>query len=448
MDRIRNQVRKIGIDKAIAYSSLARIIQAGGGVFTIFFIASCLTFDEQGYYYTFGSILAIQVFFELGLGSIITQYVAYEVAHMRLEGHSFVGSDQYKSRLTSLLRLFVKWYFIISILFLFVLIAVGFAFFSKFGGIGTVEWKAPWIILSVSSAFNLFLSPFIAFIEGLGKVKEVAFLRMLTQIVAILLVWFVLLMGGKLYASAFAFFAYSVISSTFLMSNRFRKLFINLWRYKVVERVDYKQEIFPYQWRIALSWLSGYFIFQLFNPVLFAYSGPKIAGQVGITLTALNGILSLVLSWTSTKVPFWSSLISKQEYDTLDISFNQVIRSSTFVCICCVCLFLLFLMGLSFVYIPLYDRFLPITLVIILSTTIIINNMVNAWATYLRCHKKEPFLIQAVIIGVLTALSTYLSGKYIGVDGVVIGYTLITVLVSFPLSFCIFTTKKKEYHGI
>ena len=37
----------------------------------------------------------------------------------------------------------------------------------------------------------------------------------------------------------------------------------------------------------------GYFIFQLFNPVLFATEGAVVAGQMGMTLAALNGIKHL-----------------------------------------------------------------------------------------------------------------------------------------------------------
>jgi len=69
------------------------------------------------------------------------------------------------------------------------------------------------------------------------------------------------------------------------------------------------------------------------------------------------------------------------------------------------------------------------------------------WATYLRCHKKEPFLIQAIVIGILTASSTILTAKYIGIEGVVIGYVSIVIFASLPISYYIFITKKKLYHG-
>ena len=96
---------KIGMDGAIAYSSAARIFQAFAGVITIFFIATFLTGEEQGFYYTFGSILAIQTFFELGFAGIMTQYVAHEVVHLRqTETYDYEGDEKYKSRLAYLVK--------------------------------------------------------------------------------------------------------------------------------------------------------------------------------------------------------------------------------------------------------------------------------------------------------------------------------------------------------
>jgi hypothetical protein len=192
--------------------------------------------------------------------------------------------------------------------------------------------------------------------------------------------------------------------------------------------------------------MSGYFIFQLFNPVLFAYCGPESAGQMGMTLTVLNGILNLTLSWTSTNVPSWSSLIAIKKYDSLDMSFSKVLKSSSIVCLSGIIFFLSVLFLIYKLEWPIYFRFLPLYLTMLMSTTIFINNIVNAWATYLRCHKKEPFLIQAVIVGICSAISTILTAKFIGVDGVVIGYACVVAFISLPLSYYIFRTKKIEYN--
>lgn len=85
MDLIKFIANKMGMDGAIAYSSVARIVQGVAGVVSVFFLSTFLSGVEQGYYFTFGSILAMQVFFELGLTGIMAQYVAHEASHLELK---------------------------------------------------------------------------------------------------------------------------------------------------------------------------------------------------------------------------------------------------------------------------------------------------------------------------------------------------------------------------
>jgi hypothetical protein len=236
-----------------------------------------------------------------------------------------------------------------------------------------------------------------------------------------------------------------VILSYFIISPYF-KLIWNLQKIKVDEFVSYKKEIFPYQWRLALSWMSGYFIFQLFNPVVFASEGAVIAGQMGMTLAALNAVMSITLSWTGTKVPLWSSLIALKEFIKLDISFKKVLRHSSIIAILLMIGFSLFLIFLDYHNFDLSNRFLPWWLSSLLMITVVINNLVNAWATYLRCHKQEPFLLQAIVVGVLCAISTFLMAKYVGIEGIVLGYLLIISMVSLPLSYYIYDKNRRQWH--
>lgn len=439
---------KLGVTKAIAFNSIARAIQGAGGFVTVFLVAKFLTAAEQGYYYTFTSILSIQIFIELGLGGIITQFVAHEFAFLEISEQSIMDGDGYHlSRLSSLVRFFIKWYVCAALLLLFALIIVGFSFFRNYSVDENIEWSSPWVLLVIATSLNLLLSPLFAFYEGINKVKEVAFIRMVTQFTGLIFVWCILISGGKLYTASFTALLNLVINIILLFKyHSLVKIVVYLLKIDVKEKVDYFNEIFPYQWKIALSWMSGYFIFQLFNPVLFATCGARVAGQMGMTLSVLNGILGLTLSWTSTNIPLWSSLIAKKKYKDLDISFNNVLKSSSLVCFMGITFFLVFLLFMEKGGMPLGNRFLPFSISAILSITIFINNIINAWATYLRCHKKEPFILQAVIVGFASALSTILSANLLGVQGVVIGYTLIVVFISMPLSYYIFKIKKPLYN--
>jgi O-antigen/teichoic acid export membrane protein len=452
IEQIKNILRKTGMDGAIFYTATGRIIQAGGAVVTILFIARFLSEAEQGYYYTFGSILAIQTFFELGLGGIIIQYVAHEAAHLKLKDNVFSGSSRYTSRLASLLHLFVKWYMVISLLLLCTLVVSGWIFFSEFETAGdAVGWRYPWYILCFGTALNLFISPLIAFIEGVGRVKDIALLRLIAQLTSLLSVLIVLYSDGRLYASGISALVYFIVSLVFLWKKGLFGIITGLWKQTGADKVSYRKEILPYQWRIALSWVSGYFIFHLFNPVLFAYSGPKIAGQMGMTLSALGGIQSLSLSWLNTKVPLYSKLIALKNYVELDGIFNKTLKQMLSVCFVLlttlfICIFAIRQIGLKLGEGYLGDRFLDYIPMLLMMIPLFVNQFVNSWATYLRCHKQEPFLINSIVAGFLCCLSTLLLGKYMGVMGVTTGYCVITVAL-LPWGYWIYRTKKKEYHG-
>ena len=203
----------------------------------------------------------------------------------------------------------------------------------------------------------------------------------------------------------------------------------------------------PLQWKIALSWISGYFIFQLFNPILFATEGPKVAGQMGMTLQALNGITSISMTWITTRIPLFSSLIAKKEYLSLDKLFNSTLLQLISVTIVATLSFVLALLGLRYFNILIFNRFLNPLPLVLLSAVVIANQFVFSWATYLRCHKKEPFLVNSIVIGMMCCFSTFIFGNLYGLMGIVLGYSFLMFFVSFPWAYMIFKSKKIEYHG-
>lgn len=330
--------RQIGIDKAIAYSSLARIAQGVTGVGSVFFIATFLTNIEQGFYYAFASILALQVFFELGLTGIISQYFSHEVVHLKLNSNlRYEGDDLHLSRLASLLNLFVKWYFILSIVCFVLLTISGFAYFECFGTdqAPEVEWRGPWMLICIGTAVKLFQSPFSAALQGLGYVKEISKIGFIQQIMLPLIMWLGLCAGLHLYVMGIGYILSVIMWFVFAYRNNLIKILKNLYEEIITERVSYWNEIFPFQWRIALSWISGYFIFQLFVPILFATEGAVVAGQMGLSLQALSAIQSLSLCWMNTKVPLLSGLIAESKFHKLDMVFlRPCAKWSLFVLYC------------------------------------------------------------------------------------------------------------------
>jgi O-antigen/teichoic acid export membrane protein len=451
MNIVKRIASKFGIDKAIMFTSSANIIGAFGSVVSVILVVKYLTGLEQGFYYTFGSIVAIQVFFELGLNGIITQYVAHEVSNLKWENNYVLsGESKYMSRLSSLLHFSIKWYLSFAIMLLISLIVIGIIFFNRYDATaGAVSWVFPWILLAIGTGLNLIFSPIIAFLQGLGKVKEIAQIQFIQQIFRLSIVWVGLILGAKLYVLGISSFIGAFLFIIITVC-KYRKLVANVWKTTIVEKVHYRKEIFPYQWKIAMSWISGYFVFQLFNPVLFATEGAVAAGQMGMTLAALNGILSLSFAWITTKVPLFSGLIAQKEYNQLDYIFNKTLKQSVLIifgalAFMAIAIFLIRFLNIKISGRPLGIRFLSYIPMFFMMIPVFLNQIVGAWATYLRCHKKEPFLINSIVGGILCLLSTVLLGRHFGVIGVTSGYCFIAILM-FPWSYNIFKTKKLEWH--
>ena len=446
--------KKIGMDGAIAYSSGARIFQAFAGVVSIFFIAAFLSGNEQGYFYTFGSILAIQTFFELGFTDIITQYVAHEVAHLQLkDAVNYEGEEKYKSRLNYLIRFCMKWYLVIAIAFFIVVNIVGILFFNSYGTENAdVDWKLPWLILSFSTALKLLQSPFTAIFNGLGRVKDMMRVTFYQQLILPISQWIMFACGLKLYVVGISSMLGVLVWFLFVFNSDLKDLFLNLLKGTITEKVSYIKEIFPYQWKIALSWISGYFIFQLFNPVLFATEGAVVAGQMGMTVQVLSAIQGFSLSWQSTKIPLYCGYIELKNYDVLDKSFNKTLKQMIGVCFAILLIFYMVIIVLRVTKFTIgdtvfADRFLDYIPMILMTVPVITNQFVSSWATYLRCHKQEPFLVNSIVMGALCCLSTLLLGNLYGLYGITIGYSVLCLFVSLPWANTIYNKKKLEWHG-
>lgn len=444
---------KIGMDKAIAYTSGNGIIGAFIGVFSVVLYATCLTKEEQGYYYTFASVLAIQGFFELGFTGIMTQFVAHEHAHLSwgADSISLEGESIYRSRLASLLHICVKWYSVVAVLFLVALQVAGTFFFEEFGKDDNVDWETPWIIISTMNAWSLFTAPLFSFMNGLGLVKDMAKMNFYRTIVNTIILWICLLLGLKLYSMAFSAIVSAMYVILYFATHKFFKILIGIWKTYVHERVSYMKDIFPYQWRIALSWMSGYFIFNFMNPVIFASVGSVAAGQFGMSINILNQIRNLAMSWITTKIPLMSRLIELKEYFDLDRMFRRTVIQEVCVCLALLSGFWVIIILLretqfSFGGSVLSERFLDYLPLLLVTIPVVLQAVNDNFATYLRCHKKEPFLIISIVSGIASAISILVMGKYFGLYGICGGYCFLAIAF-FPWGYWIYKTKKAEWHN-
>jgi hypothetical protein len=437
----------LGIDRAIAYTLLGRGWGVLSGLITLWFISRYLAPAEQGFYYTFASVLALQVLFELGLSYVVMQFASHEMAHLSwsVDG-KLEGNAKAKSRLRSLLVLVVKWYGAISLLIVIGILPAGWIFFTMNGHNANVSWQLAWFWLVLVAALNIFVIPIFAVLEGCGRVAEVARMRMMQGISGSIIAWLAFVSGGRLLAMPVMNTAMVIVALiwTWRGYSVFFKDILSAHLHDI--NISWKTEIWPMQWRVALSWLSGYFIFQLFVPVLFAYRGPAEAGKMGMSLSIAMALSTLAIAWVNTKAPVFGNLVALKRYLELDILFFRVLSQSLVVVILGSLVLLIGYWFLQKTGSSIHERILPILPFVLLICTVVVNQIVFAEAAYLRSHKEEPFMWLSIVVGLLIAASTFFIGKQYGSTGMMLGYFTVSLFVSLGWGTWIFFTKRKIWH--
>lgn len=258
----------LGIDKSIGLVLASRSWTLLSGPLTLFFIGRFLSPPEQGFYYTFSSVIAINTLLELGLSTVLIQFASHEMAHLHWNDSTIVGSARSKSRLAAVFKESVRWYAAVALLVCLVTFPAGVIFFERTAPTQAhIHWAAPWCLLAAASAFNLALIPVFAIMEGSGKVSSVISIQVCQNVFAGISLWIALSLNLGLF-SAGIYQTVAVLTAVIALKIRFGNCLRDLGNSRSEAGVFcWWTELWPFQWRIAISWLSGYFMFQLFNPV-------------------------------------------------------------------------------------------------------------------------------------------------------------------------------------
>jgi len=438
----------LGLDRAIAFTVLARAWSSAAGLVTVALIARFLTGTEQGYFYTINSLVALQIIFELGFSFVILQMASHERAHLTVDPLGNISGDRVAhARLASVLQKAIRWYALAALLFLVVLLPAGMHFFSTHQRPGVqVAYVMPWLAAVVAAAINLQVNPVLSFFEGWGDVAPVARSRFFQALAGSSLAWAALATHHGLYAPALTILGQALAGLVWIGSRR--KTLLQLLKHQPGEhRIPWMKEVWSFQWRIALSWIAGYFIFQIFTPVLFAYSGPVAAGQMGMSLNIVGALSAVALSWINTKAAPFGTMISRREFAKLDQVFFRALYQSLAVCaagglaIWIACLFL------NTTGSPFASRMLAPFAFGLLLLSAVINHVWYSEAIYIRAHKQEKYLGVSVGIAILVSLTAFVLGKHFGSMGMAAGYLAVSVVVGFGFGTPIFLKYRRLWHA-
>jgi len=325
---------------------------------------------------------------------------------------------------------------------------VGFHFFSVHGqSAAHIAWKLPWICVVIAAIFTFQMDPVFSFLEGCGFVAQVARMRLAQAIFGTTLAWLALTQHHGLYAPAAVIMGQALAGFAFLVSKR--KLLLPLLRHHSGQHiVGWRTEIWPFQWRIAVSFFCSYFVFPLFNPVLFAYRGPAEAGRMGMSLTIANALGTVAFAWMNTKASPFGGMIARRDFGMLDRIFFRTLVQSAGLLLCAQIITVCAFYALEQRFPHLASRILPLPMFSLLLFSIFLTHVVYCEAIYLRAHKQEPFLVLSVAIALLIALATITAGKLWGASGITVEYCLLGGFLQLAAGTYIFQSFRHKWHKL
>jgi hypothetical protein len=302
-----------------------------------------------------------------------------------------------------------------------------------------VAWHGPWVAAVMATGVLFLLNPLFSFLEGCGLVWQVGRMRLGQALLGAGMSWGALLTHHGLYSPAMVIIGFAVAGLAFLYT--WRHLCLALLRYPVGEQtVSWRSEVWPFQWKIAVSWACSYFTIQIFTPVLFAYRGPAEAGQFGLSLSITTYLSTLVIAWMSTKAAPFGQMVARGELAQLKKLFFRTLRQSLVVLVGISAVCEGGVLALHYEFPRLAGRMASPQVFAVLLLTSMSAFIVQSMAIYLRSFKREPFLIQSVVVAGLTVLLSLATVKGWGLAGIMSSYLLCTGGIGLIVGLTIFRT--------
>lgn len=441
---LRRFVNRLEVDRATFYSLCYRIWQFLAGPISILMIGTFFSPQVQGYYYTFASLIALQSFFELGLYIVIINVSSHEWSHLKLdEARQIHGDAAALSRLSSLARWLLKWYSVAGVLFA-IGVGAGGGWFLYRKDTGVIDWEAPWLTLVVCSAVVFWQLPFTVLLEGCGQMPVVNRYRLYQVVTANWAVWTAMALGAGLWCAVVA--AVAQLAWNFaLFLGPYRGFFRELCKPHLGPTLDWTIDIWPMQWRLAISGVLSYFAFQLFVPVMFNYHGSAVAGQMGMTLQLAMVLQAVALAWVQTRAPLFGQLIAKRDFRELDRVYFRLTKVSLSVVLLGGGAIWSLVWGLHWSQLKLANRLLDPLPTALLLLAIACYHVPHCQALYIRAHKRDPLFVLSIVASILLGLSVWWFGSRVGPLGATAAYLTVVAIIVLPAQTFIWWNCRKTH---
>jgi hypothetical protein len=424
------------LDRTLLFAMAGRVWQSLSGPITIVLLIQFLSLEDQGIYYGLVSVVGIQTFFELGLLNILVSQSAHLASEIR--------TPNSLSRMRQLMVAARTWFRAASLLFAFSAIGLGWIVLS--GRSDVAEWQFPLIVLCLSAAGSVAISPDLAVLEGAGYRPSIYRSRLSQMVSGGLVVWLSLCLGFKYWALVFSSLVQFFWSAWLIWS--LHRDFLNrmldpctlrqqIGKTPPVEsphigRLSWLRDVLPLQWRVALVSLVYHAATQFFTLIVLYYHGQADAGRLGMTLTVTAAIQGMCLTWIQTKFALVSNLHGSGRREEAGALWRRSALVSTGLMVVAMSAAIVVVGLLPLAGWGWERRFIQPWQLAVLALGCIANHLIAVQSFYVLAQKGRPFLLPSLFGFSMTGLAVLIGGFWYSVSGVVVGYTITTALITLP----------------
>lgn len=364
-----------------------KIVQAITGFVTVIFVALFLSPNEQGYFYTMGSLLNCYILIDLGLSSLIVQKSAQYFVNLDWQMNYLVGTKKKLVYFLSFSKWVQSWYKKLGF-FSLIIFPIGLFYFSLAVNENEINVVFPFFIIIICLSLSIPTIGFLSVLEGAKKINEVYILRIIQYLFGGIIAWILLYTGHGIYALAAAPFATFIVVTIFSFFSY--RVFLNKVK-QVKQHYSWKSEVLPQQKKVGINWLSNYLFLHLPTPIVFYISGPIDAGKFGLTFVITNISIAICMSPFTAVIPLISELIEKKENN----KSIRIFSNALFKCLLLILLITL-LLYFSFSFLKTYtifERILNFNDVLLIFLSFTCFYFVTAFVVFFRSYKIEPFTL-------------------------------------------------------
>jgi hypothetical protein len=286
------------------------------GAVTVLIVPQTLTRPEQGLFFTFISLAAIQSIFEAGITSVFFNFAAHEraVLHMAPPPSDAVR-ERAEVRIRQLVEISRRWFLALALLYCVIVGPLGYHFVDiavRRESLMT-HWQGPFFLLVGAISLSLYNLSRVPILEAHGRIADVANFRLRSTVLSAGIMWVGLVSGGGLWALALS---YGVQSATMTLQVALAYRQLPLPKFSAAlpaarYAINWRAEIVPLQFRLATSYFCGYFIAQAVVPFALHAYGSEVSGQIGLMLSVFNALAAVLASYIYAAAPRYATCIAR-----------------------------------------------------------------------------------------------------------------------------------------